>query len=179
MGAQAAPQAGPEPRQTELHQAMPIDAKEFITSAGDSGKAEVTIATMAETRASSDRVKDFAAMLVKDHSAANKELTGIASKKNVTIGAISPSKKEVVDRLTRTDRAGFDKAFMTQMVEDHKKSVDLYTRGTASPDADIKAFASRTLPTIKQHLTEAEDVLKELGPSTATERPAPAPNRGQ
>jgi putative membrane protein len=83
----------------------------------------------------------------------------------VTIGAISPSKKAVVDRLTAIDRAGFDKAFMTQMVEDHRKSVDLYTRGTASPDTDIKAFASRTLPTIKKHLAEAEDILKGLGPT--------------
>jgi putative membrane protein len=56
---------------------------------------------------------------------------------------------------------------MTQMIEDHKKSIELYTRGTASPDADVKAFASRTLPVIKMHLSEAEEIQKALGPSSS------------
>jgi putative membrane protein len=159
-------------RQDDVYQATPIDAKEFITTATDSGKAEVTLAEMAQQKSQSDLVKQFAKMLEQDHTGANNELVRLAPKKGVTPSALSPSKREVIERLRRTEAPAFDRAYMTQMVEDHKKSVALYTRGTAGPDEDVKVFASRILPTIKNHLAEAETILKSLGSaSPTTDRP--------
>lgn len=172
------PRPSPDPKQADLHQAMPIEAKEFITTASDSGKAEVSLATMAEKKATNERVRQFAARLIRDHSAVNSELTGLGSKKGVAPADISPSKKAVVDRLSAAGADAFDREYMTQMVEDHKKSIDLFTRGTASGDADVKALASRTLPTIKMHLSEAEEILKGLGSSTPAPRTTP-PAAGQ
>lgn len=169
----AAQQPIADPRPADVYQATPIEAKEFITTATDSGKAEIALAELAQKKATNDLVKQFAQMLEKDHTAANNELARLAPKKGVTQSAISPSKKEVIDRLAQTNAAQFDRAYMTQMVEDHKKSVALYTRGTAGPDEDLKLFANRTLPTIKHHLAEAEQILKGLGsPTPVAERPA-------
>ena len=135
----------------------------FITTAGASGKAEVALATLAQQKASNDRVRQYATKLHGDHQKANSELTALAAKKKVTIPDIPADKKAVHDRLSGQSGAEFDRAYMTQMVQDHKASVSLFTTASSSSDADVKAFAEKTLPTLKIHLSDAEAILKELG----------------
>ena len=51
----------------------------------------------------------------------------------------------------------FDKAFMKQMVKDHEAAVKLFTRESErGTDADTKAFAAKTLPTLQNHLQMAK-----------------------
>jgi putative membrane protein len=56
--------------------------------------------------------------------------------------------------------AEFDRAYMEEMVSGHKQAIALFRReADHGADPDIKAFASRTLPTIQHHLQLAEDTL--------------------
>jgi len=112
----------------------------------------------------------FAAKLEKDHTAANDELKEVASKKNITLPA-SPSKNHQAlhDKLAKLSGAEFDKAYVSAMLEDHQKDVREFARvSSASGDADVKAFATKTLPTLKDHLKQVQDLSKSIGAKKPT-----------
>jgi putative membrane protein len=58
---------------------------------------------------------------------------------------------------------------MQAMVDGHKKvAADLRKESQSGTDADLKAWASKTLPTVEAHLKQAETVNKTVHSSTAT-----------
>jgi len=142
----------------------------FVKKAADGGMAEVALAKLAQEKASNADVKSFAAKLEKDHTAANDELKEVASKKNITLPA-SPSKNHQAlhDKLAKLSGAEFDKAYVSAMLEDHQKDVREFARvSSASGDADVKAFATKTLPTLKDHLKQVQDLSKSIGAKKPT-----------
>ena len=142
----------------------------FVKKAADGGMAEVALAKLAQEKASNADVKSFAATLEKDHTAANDELKEVASKKNITLPA-SPSKNHQAlhDKLAKLSGAEFDKAYVSAMLEDHQKDVREFARvSSASGDADVKAFATKTLPTLKDHLKHVQDLSKSMGAKKPT-----------
>ena len=67
--------------------------------------------------------------------------------------------KEVKDRLSKLSGAEFDQAFMQQMVKDHTEAVTLFeNQATNGKDAEVKAWAAKTLPTLKEHLQLAQEI---------------------
>ena len=139
------------------------DAK-FATDAANGGLAEVALGKVAEQKAVNKSVKDFAAMMVKDHGKANDELMAIAKAKNITLPA-APSddkQKELTDLSAKTG-GDFDKAYVDAMVDGHKKTISMFEDAAKNcKDAELKAFATSTLPIIKGHLTEIETIKKGL-----------------
>lgn len=129
------------------------DAK-FAVDAANGGMAEVALGKLAEGKAVNAKVKEFAAMMVADHTKANDELMALAQAKNITLPqAVSSDKQATMDNLTKKSGSGFDKAYIDQMVDDHKKTISLFEDASKSAkDADIKAFVDKTLPTLRTHL---------------------------
>ena len=132
--------------------------KSFAEKAAIGGMAEVQLGNMAQQKAASEQVKQFAARMVTDHSKANDELKQIASTKGMQLPAAPDDKhKKEMDRLQKMSGADFDKAYMSHMVDDHKKDVSEFKKQAGSGnDADLKAFASKTLPTLQEHLQLAQ-----------------------
>jgi putative membrane protein len=125
----------------------------FLTEAASGGMAEVELGKMASTKAQNAEVKKFAEMMVADHSKANDELKSLASKKNITLPTSPIAKHQsVIQELQGKSGAEFDKAYVEDMLEDHEKDVDEFEKQSSNPDADVKAFAAKTLPTLKKHL---------------------------
>ena len=59
----------------------------------------------------------------------------------------------VIQKLQGLSGAEFDKAYVDDMLEDHEKDVaEFEKQSTSNPDADVKAFAAKMLPTLKKHL---------------------------
>jgi putative membrane protein len=137
----------------------------FVKKAADGGLAEVAMAKLAQEKAASDEVKAYAAKLEKDHTQANTDLKQIASQKNVTLPD-APSKMHQAkhDRLAKLSGAAFDKAYVAAMVEDHEKNVREFSRvSTSAADAEVKAFAAKTLPVLKDHLQQVQELSKTIG----------------
>lgn len=60
----------------------------------------------------------------------------------------------------------FDKAYMADMVKDHKKDIaDFQKESSNGQDSDVKQFASQTLPTLQDHLKQAQTVAPKVGSS--------------
>jgi putative membrane protein len=152
-------------------QALAADAavdgtdKSFIQNAYESGLAEVKFSEMAQAKTGNADVKAFATMLATDHAKANGELKTLADSKKVEVATdITMMAKAKAKLLDAKSGADFDKAFMEGMVKGHKDSVDNFQKAAnEAKDADVKAFAAKTLPTLKAHLAKAEEISKKVG----------------
>jgi putative membrane protein len=132
----------------------------FMMKAAGDGMAEVELGRLATERASSGDVKSFAQMLVDDHSKANSELTGLAGQKGVSLPSDPPPPaRATYDRLSKLSGDAFDHAYAAEMVKDHEKAVALFSsEASGGRDADAKAWAAKTLPTLQQHLAKAREL---------------------
>jgi putative membrane protein len=136
------------------------DDSSFTMEAAHGGLMEVQLGTYAQQNASSERVKAFGAMMVRDHSKANDELKAIAASKNLTLPASMDDKmKKDMDNLMKKTGRDFDKAYMNMMLDDHKKDVKEFEKASDKcQDPDIKGFASKTLPVLRTHLDSAKAI---------------------
>lgn len=148
--------------------AAQTDAGSFIRAAGESGRAEVMLAQLARRKSMRDDIKQYATRLHADHQAANKELLALASARGVTIPEQGAERQRVRDRLDALGTNEFDRAYVTQMVRDHEEAVALFEKGAASADSDVRAYAERVLPILKDHLAHAQRLSRTVaGPRGA------------
>jgi putative membrane protein len=132
---------------------------QFVTKAAAGGQYEVEVAKLAADKATDPQVKEFAKMLVDDHTAANEKLQQIASSHNVALPASLPAdKKKKVDQLGKLSGAEFDKQFVKEVgLDDHKHDIADFEKAAKSAKADdVRDFAQSTLPTLQKHLSAAE-----------------------
>jgi putative membrane protein len=149
----------------------------FLTHAAQDGEAEIELGRIAQEKAADTKVKDFGARMQKDHGNANAELRAIAAKKGLTIPGGPGPHAAMKNRLEKLQGAAFDQAYMRAMVDDHSKAVKEFQMATNSPDADVKAFAAKTLPTLQEHLKLAQEVHRAVSSSVRSsanvDKPAP------
>jgi putative membrane protein len=140
--------------------AMAPEDKEFMSKAGMGGLAEVQMGNLALQKASSADVKAFGQRMVTDHSKANEELQQLATTKGVALPTeLAGEHKDAMEHLSSLSGKDFDKAYMKHMVEDHVKDVGEFEKAsTTAQDSDLKAWAGKTLPTLKEHLQLAQTV---------------------
>lgn len=138
--------------------------EDFVKEAASGGLMEVELGQYAEQNAVNPRVKNFGAMMVRDHSKANDELKSIASGKSINVPAtMNDEHMNKVNDLKKKTGADFDREYMKEMVDDHNKDVDKFKKQAESGnDADIKAFASKTLPVLITHQDSAKSIRDAL-----------------
>lgn len=138
------------------------DVADFAVKAANGGMMEVQLGEYASKNATDKSVKDFGAMLAKDHSKANDELKSMASSKNIALPAtVGQDKTDMMTDMMKKTGKDFDKDYMNKMVSVHKDDIDMFQKAADdSKDNDIKAFAAKTLPTLKKHLNDAEAIVK-------------------
>jgi putative membrane protein len=137
----------------------------FYKKAAEGGIAEVEAGNLAQTKSDNQKVKDFGAMMVKDHSAANDKLKAVAMTKDVTLPTSSSvgqmatkAKLEVLSGDT------FDKSYIKGQIQAHRSTVALFQKEIATgQDPDAKAFAKATLPTVRSHLKAINAIAADAG----------------
>lgn len=144
--------------------AMAPEEKEFVSKAGMGGMFEVQAGNLALQKATSADVKAFAQRMVTDHGTANTELAQLATTKGLALPTeLGGDHDGAFDHLNGLSGAEFDKSYMQHMVEDHDKAVaDFDKVATTGADADLKTWAQKTLPVLKQHQAMARDVSGKL-----------------
>ncbi|MCI8211338.1 hypothetical protein AUC61_17565 [Pseudomonas sp. S25] len=145
------------------------DNDDFVEDASAKGVAEVEAGKLAQGKSTSADVKAFADMMVKDHTKANEELAKIAASK----------KLEVSDQAMLMDKAksmilelrgakSFDQAYANNQVKAHEQTIELFEKEASDgKDAELKAFASKTLPVLKEHLKHAQALAEKHGGDAA------------
>ena len=140
----------------------PLSDKEFVMRAAQGGMTEVELGKQASEKASSSEVKDFGSRMVKDHTQANDELKSLAEKKGITLSSSLDARHQgMVDKLGKLSGSAFDKAYVSNQVRAHEMTVKLFKEEAQSgQDPDLKAFASRTLPTLEDHCSSITGIQK-------------------
>src|SRR6185436_3464600 len=128
--------------------------KDFIYKAFMGGLLEAELGKAAKIRSSNQRVKNYGDMMAHDHTIANDNLKSIAESKNIKVpDRLDSDHQKMIDMMKEKSSSDFDKAYIEMMVSDHKKDIKEFEEaGTQVSDADVKAFANKTLPTLKVHL---------------------------
>jgi putative membrane protein len=137
----------------------------FYKKAAEGGLAEVELGKLAQEKSANQSVKDFGAMMVTDHSAANDKLKAIAERKSIKLPT-SPSVGQMASKTKLEVLSGntFDKSYIKGMVKDHQEDIKEFQKEAISgQDADAKAYAAATLPTLKKHLKLIQSIAAAQG----------------
>jgi putative membrane protein len=131
----------------------------FLSEAARGGMMEVRLGEVAKQKATSQSVRDFAQRMITDHSKANDELRQLAASKGAVIPSeMSHHENATIERFDKLSGREFDKEYAEHMVKDHKKDVKEFEEASRdATDPDLKAFAQKTLGTLREHLRMAMD----------------------
>jgi putative membrane protein len=161
-GGQSAPMAQPgtgtRNTPSKSNQVSRGDRK-FVEKAAGSGMFEVQVSQLGASKATDPNVKSFASMLVDHHTAANNELVKMANAKGIELPAAPPrTMRRDTEKLGKKNGAEFDRDFVRQVgIKAHEKDIKLFEKASKdAKDADVKAFATKTLPVLREHLAAAQ-----------------------
>ena len=138
----------------------------FFKDAAQAGMAEVAAGHLAQSKGTSQAVKDFGAMMVRDHSAANAKLKKLATAKGVELPDEPSLAQKAMNKKTDLHSAGssFDHDYILEQIKAHKDTVDLLQKEIDSgQDPDAKMFATEILPKVKAHLHKIDKIAADAG----------------
>ena len=137
---------------------------DFATQAALAGLAEVEAGTLALKRSEDADIREFAKLMVEDHSRANSELEVLCKGLDIPLPPRLTG-RSVVDALPTDSGATFDRTYALEVAQDHTKAVALFTKAAKSTAIDkaLRQFASRTLPTLQHHYQMAEKLAQRKG----------------
>src|SRR6476469_1485448 len=130
---------------------------DYLVEAAHLGMKEVESSKWAQKHAVSQTAKNFASMMVTEHTAMNKKVKALAAQKNITLPDSIPH--DEMENIRNNDKkdAEFDRDYMSRMVDDHEKAIDKFERAAdKAKDADIKKLFVDGLPSLKKHLEMAK-----------------------
>lgn len=135
-----------------------LTPQQFVEMAASGGLFEVQSSELALERSTSDDVKAFAQMMITDHTKANEELAALATAKTLTVPAeIAGPPAEHMAAVTAAEGDTFDAVYMEHQVQAHAETIELFqAQAASSNDADLAAFAEKTLPTLQMHAEHAK-----------------------
>jgi len=138
-------------------QTEPFSDQIFVNKAGSGGLAEVELGKIGQMKATNPEVKTFSERLVTDHAKANDELKTTAREAGIEPPAKPDAEAQKhIDMFRDYKGENFDRDFIKHQVQDHEKDVALFTRASKEcKNEKLKEFATKTLPTLKEHLDMA------------------------
>lgn len=138
-----------------------VDPEDFVENASAAGIAEIESAKLALQKSTAADVKLFAQGVINDHTAANRDLAAIASKKHLKVSTeaeLTSKAKALI--LKQRDGESFDEAYANNQVKAHEDAIALFKKASVSPDAELASFAVATLPKLEHHLHLAQELAK-------------------
>jgi putative membrane protein len=138
--------------------------RQFMNKAAMSSMMEVQLADIAQEKAASSEVKEYAAKLKQDHQKANEQLKEIAEQRSVSLPTDMGKHQQQMQRLNNLSGEEFDRAYLKMQVDHHKKDIKEFQRqSNRGMDSNLKSFATAQLPVLQQHLEQAQQLSKSTG----------------
>jgi putative membrane protein len=144
--------------------------REFLEQAAQNGHAEISASRLALEKTRNEQVRAFAQRMVDDHTRSSEELKALAASKNLQVptepSMLQKGKEMLISGLSDDN---FDRRYVNQMgVEAHEDNIELFDRAAReAQDAEVKAFATKSLPQLRSHLEAARSLRTtlEAGPT--------------
>jgi len=135
--------------------------QQFIDTAAQTDMIEANLGQMAQESAASDQVKQYAQMLVADHTADYQQLKALAQQANLNVpNAIDGQNyKAMIAPFQKLKGAAFDKKYAQEMVAGHTKAIAAYRKEADSAEnLMVKSYAASTEPVLEKHLSDAKSL---------------------
>ncbi len=144
--------------------------KNFLMKAEKDNIAEQEIGRFAAEKTQNKDVKDYAQMLVDDHTKALNDLVDLMNKKGMAQpNGLPKVEHDAMNKLNGLSGADFDREFINMMVEDHQKAVSEFRQEKdMAQDKDVKSYADNVLPVLEKHLQKAQELQRNLASSSQT-----------
>jgi putative membrane protein len=136
---------------------------DFVKEAATSDMFEIASSKLALER-SDEATKAFAKQMIQDHEKTTADLKGLVSsgKVKATLPAdMTDAQKKMLNDLKAMKSDEFTEKYRSEQVDAHEDAVDLFERyGKEGEQADLKAWAAKTLPALQHHLDMAKALNK-------------------
>lgn len=145
----------------EKNEAAAIDesVSDFLTEAADARMMGIAQAKLAAQRGTTESVREYAELMIKDQTRLLESIQKIAKAKRVVLPKkISDEKKKWLTDLEAMNGEDFDKKFLQMITIDHRRDVRKFRNAGSMDDKDVAAFAERHLSTIEGHLALAKEI---------------------
>lgn len=150
-------------------------AQDFVNKAAEGGIFEVESSKIVQGKAKDQAVNDFAQKMITDHGAANAKLQSIAGEQKLQVPADTDAKHKSDLEALKSANGSVDQSYVKMQQDAHADAVKLFQDYAADGDnADLKAFAQQTLPTLKMHQEMVEKIASGKTDDTTTTSTAPA-----
>jgi putative membrane protein len=135
-------------------------ADDFVSDAIKGDNSEVTLGSLAESKASTPGVRQYGAMLRKDHATAKDQMSSLLTSAPPT--DMMPEAADEEKKLQGLTGVRFDREFIHYMVDDHQKDIAKFEQESAKSDGRVSALAKKQLPVLRKHLATAQSLQKRL-----------------
>jgi putative membrane protein len=150
---------------------MTMTDQQFVDFAAQTDMIEANLGQLAGNVSDSQPVKDYAQMLVTDHTNDMGQLSTAAQQASLTVPTSidAAHNKTMIDPFQKLKGAAFDHRYIQEMIAGHTKAIAVYKKEAAdAQNPSIKSYAQATLPTLEKHLSAAKDLEKSKGKAAAT-----------
>jgi putative membrane protein len=173
------------PQAAAAQQPPSISADKFVQTTAMSDMFEVESSKLAATRSRDAKIKKFADHMVKDHQKTTEELKQVLARAKLNLplpSAPDPEHQAMLGQLQQATGSQFDETYAKMQLKGHEDAVALFENYARNGDnAELKKWATKTLPNLKQHLSEARQLrsVATTGASTSSSSSTPraAPQR--
>ena len=132
----------------------------FMTQVAIGNNAEIQAGQLAATKSSNSAVQAFGQMMVMEHGQAQTDLKTLGSKVGRTISdTVDATHKQLMTTLSNLSGDNFDTAYINSQIRDHQNTLNVFqTEINSGNQSDVKAYASKYLSHIQEHLRMADSV---------------------
>jgi putative membrane protein len=136
-----------------------MDPQAFANQMAGSDLYEIEAGKLAQEMGKNQSIKDFGAMMVKDHTNSSAELKQAAGAANppVAVNSRMNEKHESDLKALRDAGENFDSVYKRQQIAAHEQAVQLL-RAQAAGQGPFAAFAGKTAPIVEGHLERARQL---------------------
>ena len=139
------------------------NTQDFVTEAAISDMFEIQSSKLAQEKKDA-KADEFAKTMIADHTTSSEAIKGMIQSGKVKAevpAALDSKHQSMLDKLKGLNGDAFEKQYRSDQISGHKDTVDLYKRyAKGGENAELKAFAEKTLPTVEHHHKMAEDLAK-------------------
>jgi putative membrane protein len=134
--------------------------QQFVMEAAKADLMEIQSANIAQQNAESQRVKDYASMMLRDHTTSSNELKSFVAGRNVMLPDSLPTDaRKHMDAMAKMKGKAFDNHYMKMMTDDHSKVISKFENASKTAgDPQLKTWAEGKLPTLRMHLDSAKAI---------------------
>jgi putative membrane protein len=135
-----------------------MSGENFIKFAAQTDMVEANLGQLAQTAASSEKVKEYAQMLVTDHTGDFHQLSGVARQAGLSVPSAIDAEHDrtMIDPFEKLKGATFDHRYIEDIIAGHEKDIAIYKKEAADArNPALKSYADHALPVLEKHLAAA------------------------